>query len=113
MLLGWVAFDRLYRFPNHILHANEATLKEDLFNMRQAIDQYTQDKGRAPQALDDIVTAGYLRAIPKDPFTHKADTWQTMQEDVLSPIDVIPPGVTDVKSGSTLISTEGTAYSSW
>jgi general secretion pathway protein G len=112
LLLGWIAFNRLDRFPNHILHANEATLKEDLFNMRQAIDQYTQDKGRAPQALDDIVTAGYLRAIPKDPFTHKADTWQTMQEDVLiTPSD--ETGISDVKSGSSLISTEGTAYSSW
>src|SRR6202035_1040669 len=60
----------------HIIHANEAVLKEDLYNMRQAIDQYTQDKGKAPQALDDIVTAGYLHAIPKDPFTHASDSWQ-------------------------------------
>jgi general secretion pathway protein G len=97
----------------HILHANEAVLKQDLFNMRQAIDQYTQDKSKAPQDLNDIVTAGYLHAIPKDPFTYKADTWQTVQEDVLTSIDQTAPGITDVKSGSSLISSEGTAYNTW
>src|ERR1700760_1300258 len=97
----------------HILHANEAVLKEDLYNMRQAIDQFTQDKGKAPQALDDIVSAGYLHAIPKDPFTHASDSWQTVQEDVLQSIDQTAPGISDVKSGSSLISSEGTAYSSW
>ena len=97
----------------HIIHANEAVLKEDLYNMRQAIDQYTQDKGKAPQALDDIVTAGYLHAIPKDPFTHASDSWQAVQEDVLESIDQTAPGISDVKSGSSLISTEGTAYSTW
>src|SRR5579864_3312918 len=97
----------------HVLHANEAVLKEDLYNMRTAIDQYTQDKGKAPQALDDIVTAGYLHAIPKDPFTHAADTWQTVMEDASTSIDQTEPGISDVKSGSTLTSSEGTAYSTW
>jgi general secretion pathway protein G len=97
----------------HILHAHEAVLKEDLYNMRQAIDQYTQDKGKAPQDLNDIVSAGYLRAIPKDPFTNAADTWQTVQEDVLTSIDQTAPGITDVKSGSSLVSSEGTAYNTW
>jgi general secretion pathway protein G len=97
----------------HVLHANEAVLKQDLFNMRQAIDQYTQDKSKAPQVLEDIVTAGYLHAIPKDPFTHAADTWQTVQEDVLTSIDQTEPGISDVKSGSSLISSEGTAYNTW
>ncbi len=97
----------------HILHANEAVLKEDLFNMRQAIDQYTQDKGKAPQALDDIVTAGYLHAIPKDPFTHASDTWQVVQEDVLESIDQTAPGISDVKSGASQNSSEGTAYNTW
>jgi len=97
----------------HVLHANEAVLKEDLFNMRQAIEQYTQDKSKAPQELNDIVTAGYLHAIPKDPFTHAVDTWQTVQEDVLTSIDQTQPGISDVKSGSSLISSEGTAYNTW
>ncbi|HEY2497204.1 MAG TPA: type II secretion system protein [Candidatus Angelobacter sp.] len=97
----------------HILHAHEAVLKEDLYNMRQAIDQYTQDKSKAPQDLNDIVTAGYLHAIPKDPFTHAADTWQTVQEDVLTSIDQTQPGITDVKSGSSLVSSDGTPYNTW
>ena len=97
----------------HILHANEAVLKEDLYHMRTAIDQYTQDKNKAPQDLNDIVTAGYLHAIPKDPFTHSAETWQVVQEDALQSIDQTAPGIGDVKSGSSLISSEGTAYSSW
>ncbi len=97
----------------HILHANEAVLKQDLRSMRDAIDQYTQDKEKAPQTLDDLVSAGYLHAIPKDPFTHAADTWQTVQEDVMTAISQTAPGITDVKSGSSLISSEGNAYSSW
>ncbi|HKD80364.1 MAG TPA: type II secretion system protein [Candidatus Angelobacter sp.] len=98
----------------HVLHANEAVLKQDLYNMRTAIDQYTQDKGKAPQELNDIVTAGYLHAIPKDPFTHSAETWQVVQEDnVMETIDQTAPGITDVKSGSSLTSTEGNAYSDW
>jgi general secretion pathway protein G len=97
----------------HILHANEAVLKEDLYHMRTAIDQYTQDKNKAPQALGDLVTAGYLHAIPKDPFTHSAETWQVMQEDVMESVDQTAPGISDVKSGSNLTSSEGSAYSSW
>jgi general secretion pathway protein G len=101
----------IYRI--HVLHANEAVLKEDLYHMRTAIDQYTQDKGKAPQALDDIVTAGYLHAIPKDPFTHSTDSWQTVQVDVLTSIDQTEPGISDVKSGSSLTSSDGTAYNTW
>ena len=97
----------------HILRANEAVLKQDLRNMRDAIDQYSQDKQKAPQSLEDIVSAGYLHAIPKDPFTHATDTWQVVQEDVLTALDQSEPGITDVKSGSSLISSEGTPYSSW
>jgi general secretion pathway protein G len=97
----------------HVLHANEAVLKEDLYHMRTAIDQYTQDKGKAPQALDDIVTAGYLHAIPKDPFTRTTDSWQTVQEDVLTSIDQTEPGISDVKSGSTLTGSDGTPYNTW
>src|SRR5580765_4708210 len=96
----------------HILHANEAVLKQDLFNMRQAIDQYTQDKSKAPQDLNDLVTAGYLHAIPKDPFTHAPD-WQVVQGDVMQSIDQTAPGISDVKSSYNLMSSEGTAYSSW
>lgn len=96
----------------HLLHAREAVLRTDLASLRDAISQFTQDKQRAPQTLEDLVGAGYLRAIPKDPFTHAAD-WQAVQEDVLSSLDQTQPGITDVHSSSNQISSEGTAYSSW
>jgi general secretion pathway protein G len=95
------------------LRSREAVLKEDLYTLRNAIDQYTQDKAKAPQSLDDIVSAGYLRVLPRDPFTNSNTSWQTVQEDVLESVDQTAPGITDVHSGSNATSTEGTAYSSW
>jgi general secretion pathway protein G len=100
-------------YRQHLVRAHEAVLKQDLYSMRQAIDQYTQDKNKAPQDLNDLVSAGYMRTIPKDPFTDSSQTWQVAQEDVLEAIDQTQPGITDVHSGSNLMSTEGTAYSSW
>jgi general secretion pathway protein G len=97
----------------HLRHAKEAVLKEDLYSMRNAIDQYTQDKAKAPQDLSDVVSAGYLHALPKDPFTNSSETWQVVQEDVVMALDQTQPGITDVHSGSNLTSSEGTAYSSW
>ena len=100
-------------YQTHLRHANEAVLKEDLYTLRNAIDQYTQDKAKAPQSLDDIVSAGYLRMLPKDPFTNSNTSWQTVQEDVMESVDQTAPGISDVHSGSNATSTEGTAYSSW
>lgn len=100
-------------YAGHLRHAHEAVLKQDLYTLRNAIDQYTQDKNKAPQDLNDLVTAGYVRAIPKDPFTSSNTTWQTVQEDVITAIDQTQPGITDVHSGSTQTGSDGTAYSSW
>jgi general secretion pathway protein G len=98
-------------YKTHLLRAREAVLKEDLFTLRQSIDQFTQDKDRAPQALEDLVGAGYLRAVPTDPFTASAN-WQTVQEDVVQSPEQ-QPGITDVHSSSNQLSSEGTAYSTW
>src|SRR5260370_14147893 len=73
-------------YTRHVLHAREAVLREDLFSLRNAIDQFTQDKQRAPQSLEDVVAAGYLRAVPKAPFT-PATAWQAGPEDTLSSAD--------------------------
>jgi general secretion pathway protein G len=100
-------------YRGHVLHAREAVLKEDLMTMRQAIDQYTQDKNKAPQSLEDLVSANYIRAIPQDPITHSTETWQLVQEDVNETLEQTQSGITDVHSGSNDISSEGTAYSSW
>jgi len=100
-------------YRTHVVHAREAVLKEDLRSMRDAIDQYTQDKNKAPQGLEDLVSAGYLKAIPQDPITHATDTWQPVQEDINESLDQTQTGITDVHSGSNATSSEGTAYSSW
>ncbi|HLW52365.1 MAG TPA: prepilin-type N-terminal cleavage/methylation domain-containing protein [Candidatus Angelobacter sp.] len=100
-------------YKMHLLHAHEAVLRQDLYSMRMSIDQYTQDKNKAPQALSDLVDAGYLRAIPKDPFTDSGETWQVVQEDVMQSLDQTQPGITDVHSGSNLTASDGTAYNTW
>ena len=98
---------------NHsILRAKESVLRQDLFTLRSVISQYTLDKQKAPQSLDDLVQGGYIKQIPKDPFTGQTN-WQVEQEDVLLAVDQQEPGISDVHSASNQVSTEGTAYSSW
>ena len=75
-------------YQNSVRRAREATLKEDLFRMRDAIDQYYADKNKYPQSLQDLVTDGYLREIPKDPITDSRDTWKTVPP---SPTRTTPP----------------------
>jgi general secretion pathway protein G len=100
-------------YSSSITRAREAVLKDDLFTMRSVISQYTLDKQRAPQSLDDLVQAGYLKQIPVDPMTNARDSWTVDQEDVLLSVDQQQPGITDVHSGSTATSSDGTPYSSW
>jgi general secretion pathway protein G len=100
-------------YKRSIVGAKEAVLRDNLFTMRSLISQYTLDKQRAPQSLEDLVSAGYLKSIPKDPFTGSSDTWVTDQEDVLLSVDQQQPGIVDVHSGSSQNSSEGTPYSSW
>jgi general secretion pathway protein G len=96
-----------------ILRARESVLKQDLFTLRSVITQYTEDKEKAPQSLNDLIAAGYLKQIPVDPFTNSDSSWQIEQEDVLSSIDQQETGITNVHSGSGLISSEGTEYKNW
>ncbi len=96
-----------------IKSAREAALRQDLHTMRDAIEQYTEDKQAAPQSLDDLVQAGYLRSLPIDPMTHSSDTWVPDSSDSLSSIDQSTPGITDVHSGSDQVGSDGTAYSEW
>jgi general secretion pathway protein G len=100
-------------YTQHLRHAKEAVLKEDLYSIRNSIDQYTQDKNKAPQDLSDLVSAGYLHALPVDPFTNSSSTWQPVQEDVMMALDQSQPGITDVHSGSNQTSSDGTAYNTW
>lgn len=99
-------------YRNSIIRARESVLKNDLFTMRSVIDQYTLDKQKAPQSLEDLVSAGYLKTIPKDPMTNGTE-WTVVQEDSLMAVDQQEPGITDVHSTSSTTSSEGTPYSSW
>ncbi len=95
-----------------IVHSREAVLRQNLFTLRNVISQYTLDKQKAPQSLDDLVQAGYLRQIPVDPMTGQPN-WEVVQEDVLLAVDQTDPGISDVKSASSATASDGTAYSTW
>jgi general secretion pathway protein G len=92
--------------------AREASLREDLQVMRQAIDSYTMDKQKAPQSLDDLVSSGYLRVVPTDPMTRQ-NTWNTTTDETLQSPDQTDPGIVDVHSTSSETASDGTSYSSW
>lgn len=100
-------------YTNSVQRSREAVLREDLFRMRDAIDQYYADKNKYPQALSDLVTEKYLREIPKDPTTNSADTWTTIPAEVDASNPAAEPGVYDVKSGSEGTSLDGTKYADW
>lgn len=96
-----------------VTHTREAVLSEDLFRMRDAIDQYYADKGEYPQALDSLVSDGYMRTIPKDPFTDNSDSWQTVPSDPDPNNPTAAPGIYNVHSGSDATALNGSKYSDW
>ena len=100
-------------YRNSVTSAKEAVLKEDLYRLRDAIDQHYADKEEYPASLDDLVAAGYMRELPIDPFTRTRDTWQTIlaEPDPNNPTATI--GVYDVKSGSPETALDGTKYADW
>jgi len=96
-----------------IIRSKEAVLHTNLTTLRTVIDNYTYDKMKAPQTLQDLVREGYLRIIPYDPMTSSNETWKTIMEDPGQSVDQNNPGLWDVKSGSDKMSLEGTPYSEW
>jgi general secretion pathway protein G len=98
-------------YRQSIVKAKETALKDDLFTLRRTIDEYTYDKKRAPQSLDELVQDGYLKQLPSDPTTNKSDWNPTMEVDAIS--EGVEIGIADIHSSNGQISTEGTAYSSW
>jgi general secretion pathway protein G len=99
-------------YNQSIVRSREAVLRQDLFTLRSVISQYTLDKQKAPQSLEDVVQGGYLPRIPVDPMTSQAN-WEPVQEDVLLAVDQTEPGISDVHSASNGTASDGTAYSSW
>jgi general secretion pathway protein G len=100
-------------YNRSIIRAKESVLKNNLFTMRTVIDEYTYDKQKAPQTLNDLVSDGYLRQVPVDPMTNNAESWKTIMEDASNTVNQSEPGIFDVRSGSDKTSLEGTPYSEW
>ena len=99
-------------YNQSIVQARESVLRSNLNTVRNVIQQYTLDKQKAPQSLDELVTAGYLRQIPVDPMTRQTN-WEVVQEDVMLAVDQQDPGITDVHSASSATASDGTAYNTW
>jgi general secretion pathway protein G len=112
IIMGILLSIALPIYNQALVRARESVLRNDLFEMRKLISQYTLDKQKAPQALDDLVSAGYIKSIPKDPMTNETN-WEPHQEDTLLSVDQQDPGIDDVHSASNAISSQGDAYSSW
>ncbi len=100
-------------YRNSVTLAQEAVLREDLFRMRDAIDQYYADKNKYPSTLEALVSDGYLRAIPNDPFTNSNTTWQEVPAEPDANNPTGEPGVYNVTSGSDRLSMQGTPYAEW
>ena len=100
-------------YKSSVTHSREAVLREDLFRMRDAIDQFYADKGHYPESLEALVTEGYVRKIPVDPMTNGADTWQAIPAEPDPGNPSVALGTYDVMSGSDRMALDGTKYSEW
>jgi general secretion pathway protein G len=100
-------------YQKSILRSKESVLKNNLFTLRTVIDEYTMDKGKAPQTLQDLVSDGYLRTVPVDPITGSDQSWRITMEDATTSVNQTEPGIFDVQSGSDKTSLEGTPYAEW
>jgi len=116
-ILATIAMPAMKHAPQR---AREAVLKEDLYQMRSAIDQYLADKGHYPGSLDELVSEGYLRRIPEDPVTRSSQTWKVEYASAEDEEDLEPngdegggPGIIDVRSGAEGNGLDGTPFSEW
>ena len=112
-LISILAAMGMVQHRNSVLKAQEATLRTDLFHMRDAIDQYYADKGKYPASLDALVTDNYLRKIPEDPITRSADTWQTVPAEPDPSNPTAEPGSYNIKCGAQGTGLDGTNYSDY
>lgn len=105
-IIGILATFAVPSYRQSVVKAREAVLQQDLATMRDVLDQYRADRGKYPPSLKEIVTAGYLRAVPVDPITRSASTWQEI-------LDETDGGIFDVHSGADLVASNGTPYNQW
>ncbi len=100
-------------YQKSVLRARESVLRNNLFTLRQVIDEYAYDRQKAPQSLNDLVSDGYLRGVPVDPMTGNNQSWQVIMEDPNTSASQNEPGIFDVRSGSDKVSLDGTKYGDW
>lgn len=112
-IIGVLSMVAVPSYISAIKHAREAVLKEDLHTLRAAIDSYTMDKQKAPQALDDLIQDGYLKSLPEDPMTKSTTTWVTDSSDAMHSLDQTDPGIDDIHSGSEETGSDGQPYNTW
>lgn len=127
-IIGILASIAVPSYQKWVIRAREATLSDILYNFRKTIDDFYGDNGKYPDALDELVTKGYLRGMPVDPFTKKNDTWVTVAPPLVEPANPAggegtsttttapnkePGNVYDVHSGSNLIGSNGVPYNEW
>jgi general secretion pathway protein G len=105
-IIGILATIAVPSYQSSLMKARETVLRQDLVTIRESLDQHRADQGKYPSSLEGLVVAGYLRALPKDPFTNSASSWQEIT-------DPLEGGIFDVYSGSDLVGTNGTAYNQW
>ncbi|ALA59759.1 prepilin-type N-terminal cleavage/methylation domain-containing protein [Nitrospira moscoviensis] len=105
-IVGILATIAVPSYQSSLIKARETVLRQDLFTLRELLDQHRADKGKYPPSLEGLVAAGYLRTLPRDPFTNSTSTWQEITEPTEG-------GIFDVYSGSDLIGTNGTPYNKW
>jgi general secretion pathway protein G len=100
-------------YQKSVIRARESVLRQNLFSLRTVIDEYTYDKQKAPQQLEDLVREGYLRQMPLDPIVGNNTSWKIIMEDASGAASQSEPGIFDVRSSSEKTSLEGTPYSEW
>lgn len=105
-IIGILATMAVPTYQTSVIKAKEAVLRQDLMTLRDVLDQHRADQGKYPASLQTLVSAGYLRTVPKDPFTNSTTTWQEIT-------GITEEGVIDVFSGSEFVGTNGTPYNQW
>jgi len=111
-LVSTLAGIAMISYGTAVNRSREAVLKEDLFRIRDAIDQYYADKNEYPPLLDSLVSEGYLRSIPVDPFTQSTISWRPILAEY-DPSNPLSQGVFDIRSGAQGQALDGTVYSEW
>jgi general secretion pathway protein G len=112
-IIGIIVSIAIPIYTKSIVRTRESVLRSNLFTIRQVLDEYTYDKQKAPQTLEDLVREGYLRSVPIDPMMGDNTSWKVVMEDATQSVDQTEPGIFDLHSSSDKKALDGTSYSDW